>query len=306
MSGKSSRVVQIRLQGGLGNNLFQYAAGKYVALRSNSNLVLDLSTLDYGLTYHGFHLNHIFQDFKEVNYFNSNFVSKNLYILVTRITSKFARKFAIIQIILKKLSNQYYSSEIGYDQNITNLIPPISLRGYFQTWRFAEELILSNNLIINFKNKSTWLLEIEKIAAEAEPIVLHIRRGDYNKMKDEFGLLSYRYYLNALKEIPPDLINKELWVFSDDIKIAKKMFKNYGSREVKFISMPLTSNPAEVLYLMSLGSGHIIANSTFSYWGAYLSQKSKIIIAPSKWFKNWEDPKDLINPRWLRVQSEWE
>ena len=84
------------------------------------------------------------------------------------------------------------------------------------------------------------------------------------------------------------------------------MFKNYVRREVKFISMPLTSNPAEVMYLMSLGSGHIIANSTFSYWGAYLSKKSQIIIAPSKWFKGWEDPKDLINPKWVRVQSEWE
>lgn len=306
MKVKNPNKVRVRLQGGLGNNLFQYAAGKYVSLRCNANLVVDLTILDYGLSKYGYHLRYLFQDFQEINYYNKNGLLKEIYILIVRSISKCAREFSICRIILKNLFNQYHSNEIGYDDNISKLTSPIALQGYYQTWKHIEELKKSGNLVINFKNKSDWLISMESIAVEIEPIMLHVRRGDYKMMKDDFGLLSYKYYFNSLEKLPANLSKKQIWIFSDDIEEAREMFKNEKNREFKFIAMPVTSNAAEVMYLISLGSGHIIANSTFSYWGAYLSQKSQIIIAPSKWFKSWEDPKDLINPEWIRVQSEWE
>ncbi len=303
---KNSQIVVVKLQGGLGNNLFQYAAGKYLALKTNASLVLDLSIIDFGLTHHGYYLRYMFQDFREINKSENFVISKKLHNLFSRLIAKCAKKFVFIRIIFTKLFNKFYSNEIGLDEQIEQLKPPILIQGYFQTWKHVENLILSNNFTLNLFLKSKWLLEMEKIAMNIRPVVVHIRRGDYDLMNDEFGMLSTEYYFKALDQLPTELINKELWIFSDDIVIAKKMFKEYKQRKKNFISMPLVSNPAEIMYLMSLGSGHIIANSTFSYWGAYLSKNSKIIIAPDKWFKTWEDPKDLINPRWIRVKSDWE
>ncbi len=306
MINKNSQIVVVKLQGGLGNNLFQYAAAKYLAVKSNASLVLDLSIVNFGLTHHGYYLRYMFQDFKEINKSENFMVPRKLHNLFSRFFAKCARKFVFIRIISTKFFNKFYSNEIGLDEQIENLKPPILIQGYFQTWKYVENLILSNNFTLNFFIKSKWLLEMEKIAMNTRPVVVHIRRGDYDLMNDEFGMLSIKYYLKAIDQLPLELINKELWIFSDDIVIAENMFKEYKQRKKNFISMPLVSNPAEIMYLMSLGSGHIIANSTFSYWGAYLSMNSKIIIAPEKWFKTWEDPKDLINPKWIRVESHWE
>jgi hypothetical protein len=220
--------------------------------------------------------------------------------------SAVSRRSAILQKLVIKFFKTYHSNEVGYDSNLENLPGAISLNGYFQTWKYADFLIRKNNFEISTYNLSNWYFKMKKDAEVVKPVILHVRRGDYKLVADKFGLLSKEYYLNALNFLPGHLKMREIWVFSNEIHLAKAMFSESGQYNFKFIELETSSSPVEALLLMLQGQAHIIANSTFSYWGAYLSQNSEVIIAPTKWFQNMNDPKDLLPPNWLRVQSVWE
>jgi hypothetical protein len=95
---------------------------------------------------------------------------------------------------------------------------------------------------------------------------------------------------------------RNVYVFSDDIEHAQALFPDSN---FNFVSEPIDSIAAESMFLMSACSTLIIANSTFSWWGAALGNKEKEVYAPQKWFRCLEDPKDLIPANWIRVKSCW-
>ena len=137
--------------------------------------------------------------------------------------------------------------------------------------------------------------------------MLHIRRGDYtNPVNSNFGLLSGNYYRRALEILPEDVKLKPIWVFSDDPDRAKETLKDLPYYNFLWIKSPTSGSAIESLLLMSLGSVNIIANSTFSWWGAMLNTTGHLVFAPSKWFKSQEDPRDLIPDTWIRVESDWD
>mgnify|MGYP003342821508 FL=1 len=99
----------------------------------------------------------------------------------------------------------------------------------------------------------------------------------------------------------------DIWVFSDEINLVRKEipFKENKYRVKWFGNLELTDY--ETLELMRYGSGYIIANSTFSWWAAYLAyNKSAPVIAPNKWFQQGEDPNELCPPDWIKIESFWE
>ena len=146
---------------------------------------------------------------------------------------------------------------------------------------------------------------MSEYARSAKPVIMHVRRGDYQAFEDIYGLLSSVYYLNALKIVPKELQSNPIWVFSDDISLARQLLEKDLPIKTLWIDPPTNSNPAESLMLMTLGHAHIIANSSFSYWAAQLSLTSQFVVAPRKWFKAIEDPYELINPSWHLVDSDW-
>ena len=86
----------MQLTGGLGNNLFQYAAGKYLALKTNASLVLDLSIIDFGLTHHGYYLRYMFQDFREIKKSENFIISRKLHNLFSRLSYKNRKRLTIL------------------------------------------------------------------------------------------------------------------------------------------------------------------------------------------------------------------
>jgi hypothetical protein len=119
-------------------------------------------------------------------------------------------------------------------------------------------------------------------------------------------VLTPDYFRQALEGGPFQAsdFSRPLWIFSDDIENVKTEFKFIKSMNVHFVKAPDNSDPAESLILMSLASSIIISNSTFSWWAATLSSGAKIV-APSKWFKDMDDPEDLIPDHWIRIDSQW-
>jgi hypothetical protein len=186
-----------------------------------------------------------------------------------------------------------------------NLIALVLIRAFKQKIRKAVELKpeLAN---VNLKNPSRWY---EAMAAEIQivnPIAIHIRRGDYLKYSDQYGLLSEDYYLKAIELAERSSHGKsEIWIFSDSTEQIHDNMPRVMSLKSRIIPTPDGISDAEVLLLMSLCTKIVIANSTFSWWAATLNARSKTVIAPIKWFKGMEDPSALIPENWLTLESEW-
>ena len=189
-----------------------------------------------------------------------------------------------------------------FDQELFDNCPDhVSLQGYFQTEKYFKhiedeiraEFIFIDDVLEPCK---------EMIGSIDNPIALHIRRGDYVKNSDNHPVCSIEYYEAALKHFDDD---RNVIVFSDDPLWCHdtKLFS-----DDRFIISENEDNRVD-LCLMSLCNDFIIANSTYSWWGAWLSSnKNKKVIAPVQWFGKSgytkdHDTKDLIPETWMRISN---
>lgn len=293
----------VRLIGGLGNQLFIYFAGLFLSKKLNTNLVCDTSFLDSDRTKHGVSITSFILE--------GEFSQKTKWSLSTakvldRFTAGLSSKSSLFMKFYQKVTKYYQCTGVGYDPGLEKINRSVTLKGYFQTWRYILALEEKYKVPLRIQNPSPWFSQLVLIAQQTFPIVIHIRHGDYLEDINSFiGVLGPTYYQKALDEIRKADIGGPIWVFSDDIESAKRILNLELNENVVWIVAPEGTNPAEELALMQYGGAHIIANSTFSWWGAYLSQSTKLVIAPSSWFKNQSEPLDLIPPKWKRIENDW-
>ena len=293
------------LFGGLGNQLFELFAGINHAMNLECSLSINVSMLNrigqsHSNSIQSINFNELSQKFDYVEEKESEFMY--------RLQSKFSRTLPRQQDIISRLTHRYYSPVAGFDPNLLYLSTPMKLYGYFQSWRYINEVKERNGNKINLtvREPSNWFLEMEREALAKLPIMLHLRRGDYTKLSNSFGLLSSDYYLNAIRELERSFGKREIWIFSDNIFEAEKLSSKVMNHPVKVIKVPTGSSDFESLKLLSLGCSIITANSTFSWWAAMLSTDESRRIVPDKWFRSIPDPTDLMPKDWLRVRSSWE
>ena len=294
---KSNQLVA-RLVGGLGNQLFIYSAGKYIARLSGGELLLDKSFLDTDRSKHGVSIANFNVNEKFVVQRNGPPNSS------LRITMRITRKLQTL--IPFRSRKTYVAKGLGFEQALEqkqfrNLV------GYFQTWRYADYLTSIGDLNLELVSPGAKFLELARLAEEVRPTIIHIRRGDFTDSVNWYmGLLSETYYENGINFLKSEGITEEIWVFSDDSSAAASTLRFLGGRQVRWISDYVNELSAEEeMMLMTFGGAHIIANSTFSWWGAYLSKSSRCIVAPEHWFQYKEEPLDLIPPNWIRLRSYW-
>lgn len=299
---KPKGTIKIKLIGGIGNQLFIYFAGRYIADKSNKKLLVDLSQLNnFGTSHIG--------DIRSLSLpgtFTSPVVINNRIIgIAHRINSKMCREFNGYRKVQLAVFGRFYATDLGFEKELEESTSVSHLFGYFQTWRYFENYHSSISDLFELKTATNWFANLSRIAKIEKPIGVHLRRGDYSHLHEEFGLLSQTYYLQALKLLEESHPNNELWVFSDDIDQARAMFANLGQRIVRFIEPPDTSEPIESLLLMGKCDALVIANSTFSYWSGILGPKDRKVIAPEKWFRARTDPRDLLPLNWTKIESHW-
>jgi hypothetical protein len=300
------------ITGGLGNQLFQF--GFSISKTKGAPLILETSigkpreTLDGNPEINEYILP------KNVTLLKRNrteLIRKVFgYTLRSRIAPQKIEKFHIYLRVLLKIEEICFSI---FFKSRLNLIAPktvgfedieISKRrsnifiGYFQSYQWVTEKETLNILRkLSLKNPSSNLQELSRRALVEKPLVVHIRLGDYKK-EDSFGLLSKDYYEGAIREILKDGKCKSIWVFSDEPEIAKSHFPEGFVEITKWIS-EVQSSTSETLEAMRLGHGYVIGNSTFSWWGAYLTHNlGAKVIAPKPWFKSMDTPPGLIPPEW--------
>jgi Glycosyl transferase family 11 len=177
------------------------------------------------------------------------------------------------------------------------------LVGYFQTYKWQEvtDEAFSLNLI-KVKNPSPELEELRIKAQNEDPLIVHMRFGDY-KLEDTFGILSRQYYVESILEMYESKIYKSIWVFSDEIGTAKDYLSGLRIGNIRYFA-DISESATQTLEAMRLGKGYVIGNSSFSWWAARLSYfPSAVVIAPKPWFLRQTEPKDLIPLEWLRRQG---
>lgn len=278
-------MITINLKGGLGNQMFQYAAARHLSIKYQTDLVLNT---EYFLNIPKGDVPRKYQ----LDIFN---IDKNIKI---KETIKPAIKF--IQKIILKLFNEkilYNFSNILLKLNL-----PVYLNGYFQSEKYFKE---SRNILLKeFTLKKELGDEAKKIKAmlqKSEGVCLNIRRGDYLRPDyiKIYGLCSMEYYNEALKYIKDNIKNPLICVFSDDPEWVKKEFK---INNIIFAGTDILKD-YEQMYLMSICKHNIIANSSFAWWGAWLNQNTnKIVIGPKQWFANkTSNQLDILPKEWIQI-----
>ena len=296
------REIRIGLVGGLGNQLFQYYAGAVLAKSLNTNLVVDYSKIGKTGTKHMGDISELVLPFNYSSiYKNHNKMSD----LKWRLHQKITRENKTLSDLSTKFLKIYQSPQIGFDESLQKLDAPIELRGYFQTYKYFENFHKGDGFVPILREKNPWYDEMKKTIDFQSSLAIHIRRGDYKNLKSTFGLLSSKYYELALSKFDGDLLNNPICVFCDELENAREIISKLNF-PYEVINQPRETSPIYSLILMSKFSNLVIANSSFSWWGASLGSQNKKIIAPEKWFRKLDDPKHLISPKWNKIDSFWE
>ncbi len=287
--------VIVIFSGGLGNQLFQYAVYKYFEGRGKK-VYADISYYrNIGIM--SFKLLEVFQ-INELNLLESDTYRKKIF-------EEIVQEGENVKYLIYKEPTVYEVKEKRMDLSIIDITGGI-LSGTFQTTFFYEN---RNRMIWNklsFRECTEEFFEKFKILSEKKNLVsVHIRRGDYLLARNEslYGkICTEMYYENAMEYVNKRVENAIFCFFSDDIEWAKLKYKQEGAI---FISKSHFSNYRDWydLYLMSLCKHNIIANSTFSWWGAMLNEHSdKIVVAPEKWVNTCKYT-DIYPTKWISMKG---
>jgi len=298
-------MIIVKLIGGLGNQMFQYAAGRSLSHRLHTTLKLDTSWFKhYPNRFYAlkkFNIQEDFASLKEI-YTLSGRPQTMRQKLVHRVKSfsSFTEKNRF-----DKQPSYYYEPHFHFDQKFFTLSEKVYVEGYWQSEKYFIDIegIIRQELTV--KNPLTGKnLELANKIQSCESVSLHIRRGDYvtePKAAKVHGICSQEYYLSAIQRLSEHIKKPHLFIFSDDPNWSKNML--HIPYHFTIIDHNDHKAAHEDLRLMSLCKNHIIANSSFSWWGAWLNLNSdKIIIAPKRWFNvDGYNTKDLIPDGWIRI-----
>ncbi|MDO8927293.1 MAG: alpha-1,2-fucosyltransferase [Sideroxyarcus sp.] len=285
--------------GGLGNQMFQYAAGRAASLAQGVPLRLDISGFtNYGL-HQGFELNRVFNCLADIACEGD--VRRILgwqYLPIVR------EKLARPSLSICRGKGYVIEPHFHYWQGIESIPKECYLVGYWQSEKYFQNEAAAIHADFTFKlplsgpNKEL----ADKISLE-NAVSLHVRRGDYANnpiTTATHGLCSIEYYQAAISHIAEKVESPHFYIFSDDVNWVKENLKiNFPCHYVGHNQGAESYND---MRLMSLCRHHIIANSSFSWWGAWLNRNpNKIVVAPKKWFANTNSTRDLFPQGWVTL-----
>jgi len=302
-------MIIVRISGGLGNQMFEYAFGRALASKNKTELLFDLSGLvaKEGEAQRYFSLDIFNTKYKVAT--KKDFKTLGIGDPADQTPSARAKRYT------RRTYESFFPLEKRKDiiEPEYSFVPEIAALGnnhyfagiwqsekYFKNvaQKLREEFTLKKELIDTS-------IDAAKMLKDKNIVCVNVRRTDYvtdENIKSKIGFAGKKYYENAVSYMLSKIPKAKFLVFSDDIEWCKENLKFIPN--VFFISHKSAEKAfAKDFYLMSLCSHYIVANSTFSWWGAWLNQnKNKIVIAPEKWFASGADESDLIPENWIRIQ----
>ena len=298
------REIVVRLIGGLGNQLFQYALGRQISLLKQVPLKLDLSAFqndpDRSFALHRYNIAATIASDKEVARYTAFYDHNTLF---ARLYRKAESK------ILPRFKRRYFK-EIDYyvyDDEVMQVAPKVLIEGFWQHCRYFENL--DPRVLKELTLKEKFLNAIPAVISEIKQndtaVALHVRRGDYVANPDNlnwFGVMPVSYYQQAIDYIRNQIVKPVFYIFSDDLEWAKQNIVTDAS--VVYVDIDGGTKDYLELYAMSTCRHNIIANSSFSWWGAFLNTNpNKIVIAPEQWIAAPEVNEHVAiqMPDWIKV-----
>ncbi len=289
----------VRLMGGIGNQMFQYAVGRAVAKRNNEQLKLDVSYFEQD-PLRNYQLHHFS--------IAESIASSGEIARVTGRGDSLKKRalHRMERLLLPYYKRSMFEARVDcFDPNVLLARKNVYLSGYWQSEKYFKniEAIIRQDFAFRYgpdaKNQ-----KIAKAIANCNSVSLHVRRGDYvsnPKFYRKFGVCSLDYYQRAVANMAEKVSTPHFFVFSDDLEWARDNLKLQHA--ITVVDHNDADKACEDLQLMSLCKYHIIANSSFSWWGAWLcSFPEKIVIAPKKWMNESDrDTRDLLPDSWHRT-----
>lgn len=293
-------MIIVKLQGGLGNQMFQYAFARILAQKNNTKVVIDGSFFARVANIPGFTP----RTFELAIFDNHYSMARDSDLISFLHLSKINKVKKKLRLNYPKV---YKEPSFSFQSDALTTKSPVYLKGYFQSYKYLEgyedfikQLFcfpinkfdsFNKELVAKFKNQNT--------------IALHIRRGDYveDKLTQQYhGNCSSNYYLKAIKLLDSKSKDFTLVFFSDDIDWVKKQFEDLPYSKI-FVDHNTEENSWKDMLLMSCCSHNVIANSSFSWWAAWLNTNTeKIVVAPKNWFATTEnDTRYIIPSEWIQL-----
>jgi hypothetical protein len=294
-------MIIVKLIGGLGNQMFQYATARRLAVKHSTLLKLDVTGFkEYKLHKYGLHNFRILESLatqSEIENIRGN--SRNIF---NRLKRKFRSTIGLNNSTNSKL---IIEKQFHFDPEILEAPNNVYLDGYWQTEKYFTDIsdILHREFIIKYQ-QDIQNNKLSDLIQSTESVSLHVRRTDYvqNALTNKIhGTCDKDYYDRSVRYIGNRLTNPRIFIFSDEPEWGKNNLKfNFP---MTFVDCNDVYRNYEDLRLMSMCKHNIIANSSFSWWGAWLNNNPyKLIIAPRRWYiDESRNSKDLIPEIWMKL-----
>ena len=312
---EDSQRIYVALNGGLGNQLFQISAainnrnGRQIVLhssigypRTNEKGMLSISTLDFPayIVFSEQPRKHLISKIANAQ-LRSGLQKKHKHLKV--LPSKFGS--FIESIYLKERVKVVINSGVGWSNNNFDKEKSILLIGYFQSYLNQDSETLGVLCKTLLSVKGSELDELIRVSVEEQPLVVHVRLGDY-KNEPNFGIPSAAYYKSAIEKIFNHKVHKRIWLFSDDVSEAVLLIPK-ELNEITRVIGTVDGSDLHTLAAMMHGVDYVIGNSTFSWWAARLSISGEPRVAfPSPWFSGMDSPFELTPRDWTPIPADYE
>jgi hypothetical protein len=286
-------MVVVKLMGGLGNQLFQYSAGKALALEKNVPLFLDISFLN-GRSDDAYTRRHFELDQLALNYKTAGDDMLHL----------FKQNPSFLKLFKKNRNPDFpvYTEQMGTPGKLH--VSNAYLDGYWQSEKYFSSIrsVLLKEIAPRYDLQKEFKKYFDQVNV-TDSVGLHVRRGDYVHLKsaNEFhGVCGMDYFNKAIGLVRSKIKQAVFFIFSDDMTWCEENFKHVP--DAVFMKTPDLHSSLD-LFLMSHCRHNIIANSSYSWWSAWLNiHEDKIVIAPEKWFNSTEmNARDVIPEKWIKI-----
>lgn len=289
-------MIIVRLIGGLGNQMFQYALGRSLALKNDAELKLDIIGFEsyklHKYSLDSFNIKKGVASESEINRFK-------------KYKERAGRKWFFYNMLFADSSKYFQEKSFAFDPRVLGLGNDVYIDGYWQSAKYFKDSVAIIRDDFSFiLPQGERDVEVSKMIRECTAVSIHIRRADYvtsAATNKTHGTCSIGYYHEAVETMTKKINNPHFFIFSDDHDWVKQNIM------INYPTVYVDHNNADTNYqdlrLMASCKHNIIANSSFSWWGAWLNENpNKIVVAPQKWFADIsKNDNDLIPPTWIRI-----
>lgn len=297
----------VKIKGGLGNQLFQYAFARLIQAKTGEEVKIDMfSLIDRK------------KDSNQKSVLFSVFVPR-LFKMNLALSSaetcdiaevcRFRHRGDPRTLIYKAgILFEYLLNPNYYFEKNRGYVDPSKIQkysyfdGYWQSWRYVDEILprIQNELQPKSPLHDSTLRMIDEVSG-VNSVFMGVRKGDYSNSKRHFGVFTNDYYQKAMRYIAEHVENPVFYVFSNDISWVKNNI-DFAGKTVIFREPEDVVDDFEDLFIMASCRHSIIINSTYHWWGARLNNRpDKIVVAPEKWFFD-DSPINIIPPYWVRLK----